>query len=446
MGTVLIIDDELKLRSLLARLLKSEGFDVVGVGDCASAVRKLEHQDIDVILCDVKLPDGDGVELTKRIKAQFNHKEVIVFTAFGNVADGIRAMKNGAFDYVVKGDDNDKIVPLLYRAFEKVQLHKRVHQLEQRRSSLMSFGSIIGKSKAILRALDLARKVAPTDTTVLLLGETGSGKEVFAQAIHEASTHSCKSFVALNCSAFSKDLLESELFGHKAGAFTGAIADKRGLLQEADGGTLFLDEISEMPLELQAKLLRVLETSEFYRVGESQTTKVKFRCIAASNRDLKSESEEHRFRADLYYRLNVFEIRLPSLCERVDDIDALATNFIAVSCAKTNKRIMTPDVEYLACLRAYSWPGNIRELKNVIERSVILSDGQNLRVESLPAELRNTSEGGDLPTSPMELSHVERQHIQRVLELCEGNKSEAARILNIGLTTLYRKLDEYKVK
>ncbi len=443
MGTVLLVDDEIKLRTLLSRILKSEGFEVVLANDCKSAIKKLEQSSVDVVLCDVRLPDGDGVELTKRIKTQFPEKEILLFTAFGNVADGIRAMKNGAFDYLVKGDDDEKIVHILFRAMEKAQLHKRVQELEGRSFVKHTFASIIGSSKALQHSLELARKVAPTDANVLLLGETGSGKEVFAQAIHNASTRSKKNFVALNCSAFAKDLLESELFGHKAGAFTGAHTDKRGLLQEADGGTLFLDEISEMPVELQAKLLRVLESNEFYRVGETQTTRVDFRLIAASNRDIKRESELQHFRADLYYRLSAFEIQLPPLRDRIEDVELLCRYFVGRYCAKLNKSIPHLGPDYLRALKSYHWPGNIRELKNVIERSLILREGVELTEQTLPLELRGAHRGIGPSQSNLELAEVERLHVLKVLDLCQGNKSEAARLLNIGLTTLYRKLDEY---
>jgi DNA-binding NtrC family response regulator len=325
---ILIIDDEEKLRGLLARIVKSEGFDVIEASDLKSGFKKLEQNDIDVLLCDVKLPDGNGVDFLQKIKASFPLTEVILLTAYGNISDGVQAMKNGAFDYIVKGDDNDKIIPLLYKAFEKVQLQKKVKQLEKRISDKYSFDTIIGKSKAIEQVIDLAKKVAKTNSTVLLSGETGTGKEVFAQAIHENSSNASKSFVALNCSTFSAAILESELFGHKQGAFTGAIKDKKGFVEEANGGTLFLDEIGEMPLELQAKLLRVLETNEFIPVGDTTPKKSNFRLIAATNRDLKVESDAHRFRSDLYFRLNIFEINIPPLRERVKDIAPLVDFFV----------------------------------------------------------------------------------------------------------------------
>ena len=261
MKNILIIDDEEKLRNLLARIVKSEGFEVLEAPDLKSGFKKLEQNNIDVVLCDVKLPDGNGVDFLEKIKSSFPLVEVILLTAFGKISDGVKAMKNGAFDYIVKGDDNDKIIPLLYKALEKSELQKKIKNLEKRISDKYSFDTIIAKSKALQQVIDLAKKVSKTDSTVLLTGETGTGKEVFAQAIHENSNRVGKSFVALNCSTFSKEILESELFGHKQGAFTGAIKDKKGFIEEANGGTLFLDEIGEMPIDLQAKML------EYQRLG-----------------------------------------------------------------------------------------------------------------------------------------------------------------------------------
>ncbi len=258
MNKILIIDDEEKLRNLMARIISLEGFEVVQADNCNSGLKKAEQQDFDIILCDVKLPDGNGVELTVVLKEKHPATEIILLTAYGNIPDGVQAIKNGAFDYLVKGDDNNKIIPLIHKAIEKGRLTKRILNLESRVDAKYSFSAVIGESKKMQEAVNLAKKVASVDTTVLLTGETGTGKEVFANAIHQSSNRKDKSFVAINCSAFSHDLLESEMFGHKAGAFTGALKDKKGLFEEADKGTIFLDEIGEMPIDLQAKLLRVI--------------------------------------------------------------------------------------------------------------------------------------------------------------------------------------------
>jgi len=441
---VLIIDDEEKLRTLLARIISLEGFEVLMAADCKAALKKLEQTDIDVVLCDVKLPDGNGVEFSKEIKEKFPLIEIILLTAYGNISDGVQAIKNGAFDYITKGDDNNKIIPLLYRAIEKVDLTKRVFQLEKQLDNKHSFDKIIGKSKSIQKAIELARKVAATDTTVLLTGETGTGKEVFAQAIHQESPRSKYNFVAINCAAFSKDLLEGEMFGHKAGAFTGATKDQKGLFEEANNGTIFLDELGEMALDLQAKLLRVLETGEFMRVGESKPTKVNVRIIAATNRDLQKEIEQGHFRQDLFYRISVFQIQLPPLRERIVDIEPLSFEFLQTFARRDNKKIKSASKEYIESLKQHHWNGNIRELKNIIERSVILSDDE-VTVDSLPVELQHhlklDKHGKALST--FDLASAEKIHIQKVLNYTNGNKTKTAELLNIALTTLYRKLSEY---
>ncbi|MBX9807397.1 MAG: sigma-54 dependent transcriptional regulator [Flavobacteriaceae bacterium] len=445
MKNILIIDDEEKLRGLLSRIVKSEGFDVLEASDLKSGFKKLEGNDIDVVLCDVKLPDGNGVDFLQKIKAGFPLTEVILLTAYGKISDGVQAMKNGAFDYIVKGDDNDKIIPLLYKALEKVQLQKKVKQLEKRISDKYSFDTIIGKSKGLEQVIDLAKKVSKTDSTVLLTGETGTGKEVFAQAIHESSTRVGKSFVALNCSTFSKEILESELFGHKQGAFTGAIKDKKGFIEEANGGTLFLDEIGEMPLELQAKLLRVLETNEYIPIGDTTPRKSNFRLIAATNRNLKTESDEHRFRSDLFFRLNIFEIKIPPLRERIKDIAPLTHYFVSQFSSRGNKKTLSIDTDFMSKLEGYQWPGNVRELRNVLERSVILVNGEVLSQDVLPYEIQHQADKTNKTLSAFSMQSVEKLHILKVLNYTKGNKAEAARLLEIGIATLYRKLDEYGI-
>ena len=444
-GIVLIIDDEEKLRTLLARIIRLEGLTVLEADTLKAGNRLLEKGDVDVVFCDVKLPDGNGVDFVRDMKVRHPLVEAILLTAYGNITDGVTAMKNGAFDYITKGDDNDKIIPLLARALEKVQLQKRVNQLEQQVGKRYTFDAILGHSPSIMEAVALARKVAPTDATVLLLGETGTGKEVFAQAIHFASKRTTKPFVPLNCSAFPKELLESELFGHKAGSFTNATRDKKGLIEEANLGTLFLDEIGEMHVDLQAKLLRVLETNEFIKVGDTRPTRVNVRIIAATNRDLGQEVADGRFRDDLFYRLNVFSISLPSLRERKKDIPAIAEYYLRWFAGKANKHIKGMSKEFLDRLQQHEWKGNIRELKNILERAVILSDGGELTLENLPADLQMSVLRHNGPISAFDLASVEKLHIQRVLNHTRGNKTEAARLLNIGLTTLYRKIEEYKL-
>ena len=444
MKNILLIDDEEKLRSLLTRLISMEGFEVIQAPDCKTASKKLEQHDIDVVLCDVKLPDCHGVDFLSTIKKKYPLIEVILLTAYGNIPDGVQAIKNGALDYITKGDDNNKIIPLLNRAIEKRDLARRVYQLEKQLDDKHSFDKIIGQSKPIQKAIDLARKVAGSDTTVLLIGETGTGKEVFAQAIHRESKRNKQNFIAINCSAFSKELLESEMFGHKAGAFTGAIKDQKGLFEEANHGTIFLDEIGEMALDLQAKLLRVLESGELIRVGESKPMKVDVRIIAATNRDLQKEIEKGQFREDLFYRISVFQIELPALRERVIDIKELTHHFLQIFSLKTNKKIKPVSSDFIDALQHHAWNGNIRELKNVIERSVILCDDE-LTLEHLPAEFQRISDrvGKNKTLSAFDLASAEKIHIQKVLNYTNGNKTKAADLLNIALTTLYRKIAEY---
>lgn len=449
MHRILIIDDEEKIRTLLSRIISLEGFDIIQAPDLKTGWRKLELNEVDVLLCDAKLPDGNGVEFSKLVKEKFPAIEIILLTAFGNIPDGVQAIKNGAFDYITKGDDNNKIIPLIYKASEKVKLNKRVIQLEIQLDQKKSFENIIGKSKLIKQAVEAAKKVANTDATVLLTGETGTGKEVFAQAIHQASKRSKNNFIAVNCSAFSKELLENELFGHKAGAFTGATKDAKGIFEEANNGTVFLDEIGEMPLDLQAKLLRVLESGEFLKLGDNKPIKTDVRIIAATNRDLQKEILSGNFREDLYYRINIFNITLPALRERTVDIEELANYFLTVFTTKTNKKIKRISADYLEALKLHSWKGNIRELRNVIERSIILVDGEELTVDSLPNEFQQStsnSQQSAKPLSAFELASAEKIHIQKVMNYTNGNKTETAKLLNIALTTLYRKLEEYKIK
>jgi DNA-binding NtrC family response regulator len=441
-GKILIIDDEEKLRSLMARIITLEGFDVMEAMNAKAAWKKMDQLDMDIVVCDVKLPDANGVELCQQIKQKYPSIEIIVLTAYGNIPDGVQAMKNGAFDYITKGDDNEKIIPLLNRAMEKVRLQKRVKQLEKQVGKNYGFENILGDSPLIREAIDLAKKVAPTDTTVMLLGETGTGKEIFAQAIHHAGKRKGNPFLALNCSAFSKELLESELFGHKAGAFTNAVKDKKGLIEEANEGTLFLDEIGEMYIDLQSKLLRVLETNEFIKVGDTKPTTVNVRIITATNRDLQQEIKEGKFREDLFYRLNVFSIQLPALRDRKKDIPILATHFMHIFAQKTNQSVNSMSKEFLDHLQHHDWKGNIRELKNIIERAVILANGPQLTVENLPFELQSLTYKPQT-LSAFDLASVEKLHIQRILNHTKGNKTEAAKLLNIGLTTLYRKIEEY---
>ena len=437
---ILVIDDEDPIRNLLARMIELEGYKVWKASDCQSALKLLKAQPFDVVLCDVFLPDGNGVELNREIKKKNPEAEVNKNNPHGNIPDGVQAIKNGAFDYITKGDDNRKIIPTISRAVDEVE--KKKGKVAPPVS--YSFDSIIGSSNGLKQAVALARKVADTDVPVLLTGETGTGKEVFSHAIHYASPRSQYPIMAINCSAFSKDLLESELFGYKAGAFTGAMKDKPGLFEVANHGTDFLDEIGEMAFDLQARLLRVLETGEYIKVGDTKPTKVDVRIISATNRDLKKEIENGHFREDLYFRLSVFQIHLPPLRERKEDIEMLAETFLKRFSTKLKKEIKGMTSEVVDILKGAEWRGNIRELKNVMERSAIVCD-EEVTVQDLPIDLQCAGMDEEQGKEEFELAVIEQKHITKVLQYTRGNKTEAARLLKIGLATLYRKIEAYHI-
>ena len=437
---ILVIDDEDPIRNLLARMIELEGYKVWKASDCQSALKLLKAQPFDVVLCDVFLPDGNGVDFIREIKKHRPEAEVILLTAHGNIPDGVQAIKNGAFDYITKGDDNRKIIPTISRAVDEVE--KKKGKVAPPVS--YSFDSIIGSSNGLKQAVALARKVADTDVPVLLTGETGTGKEVFSHAIHYASPRSQYPIMAINCSAFSKDLLESELFGYKAGAFTGAMKDKPGLFEVANHGTVFLDEIGEMAFDLQARLLRVLETGEYIKVGDTKPTKVDVRIISATNRDMKKEIENGHFREDLYFRLSVFQIHLPPLRERKEDIEMLAETFLKRFSTKLKKEIKGMTSEVVDILKGAEWRGNIRELKNVMERSAIVCD-EEVTVQDLPIDLQCAGMDEEQGKEEFELAVIEQKNITKVLQYTRGNKTEAARLLKIGLATLYRKIEAYHI-
>ncbi|TGE29179.1 sigma-54-dependent transcriptional regulator [Hymenobacter metallicola] len=447
-GTLLLIDDENSLRQVLTRVLELEGYTVLAAATAYAGLELLSQhtEEVLVILSDVKLPDGHGLALLPRYKQAAPLAEIVLMTAFGTIADGVQAMKLGAFDYLTKGNSDDQLVVVVERAADKARLQHRVAALEKKVEAQFSFEAMIGHSAPLTQAKALALRVAPTDSTVLLEGPTGSGKELFAQAIHQASPRRSKPFVAVNCSAFPKDLLESELFGYRRGAFTGALADKRGLIEEASGGTLFLDEIGELPLELQAKLLRVLESRQYLKVGDTKPLTANVRIVAATNRNLRQEADEGHFREDLYYRLAVFTVNVPGLNVRREDIEPLARHFVQLYAAKLRKRLRGMEPEVLRHLTHYNWRGNVRELKNVLERAVILADYDLLTVADLPAELQYVAETP--PHHPSNspdwsLRTAEMHHIRQVLGQAHGNKAEAARLLGVAVTTLYRKMQEY---
>ncbi|MDP4173738.1 MAG: sigma-54 dependent transcriptional regulator [Bacteroidota bacterium] len=446
MGKILVIDDEESLRSILSRLLTLEDYKVLEAGDAKEAMSIIEREEVQVIISDVKLPDANGVELVPKLKERLPLCEIIVLTAYGTIQDGVQAIKSGAFDYITKGDEDNKIIPLVQKAMEKAQLRERIEQLENRISEKFSFDKIIGADGLLKDAVNMARRVSSTDAPVLLIGETGTGKEIFAQSIHNSGQRKNNAFVAVNCSAFAKELLESEMFGYKAGAFTGAVKNKKGLFEEAHEGTLFLDEIGELDISLQAKLLRVLETNSFIKQGDTKPTSVNVRIIAATNKDLEEEISKGNFRSDLYYRISVMKIEIPPLRKHKEDIQNLAESFIKEYSLKLKRNIVSVDEEFIEKLKAYNFPGNIRELRNIIERAVILTECNIIGTESLPSEFNRFNRLGEtkeIKTSLPSLEEIEKQHILDILNQVSGNKTRAAEILGIGITTLYRKLQSY---
>ena len=441
---ILIIDDEKELRTLLTRLLSLEEYKVFEALDGGEGLKILNQEDIQVVITDVKLPGISGIDLIPKIKEINPLIEIIVLTAYGTIADGVTAIKRGAFDYITKGDEDNKIIIAADRAMEKAMMSRRIEHLEKRVTEKYSFDNIIGQSLKIREAVNVAKRAAETDVTVLLTGETGVGKEIFAQAIHYESSRCKNSFVPINCSAISKDLLESEMFGYKAGAFTGAVKNKKGLFEEANEGTIFLDEIGEMDIALQSKILRVLETNSFIKSGDTKPTQVDVRIIAATNKNLNQEIEKGNFRPDLFYRINTMKIEIPSLMNRKEDIPLFIKYFVRFYSQHMNKNISEIDEECIRKLVSYSFPGNIRELRNIIERAVILTDGNILLPSSLPNDLFYENKNYSTPITD-KLDEVEKLHIIKVLEETEGNKTRTAELLGIGLTTLYRKLKVYDI-
>lgn len=444
MNTVLIIDDETTIRMLLGHILGLEGYEVVLAKDRAHGKEALKKSKAEVVLCDVFLPDGNGVDMVPELKAISPLSNIVLLTAHGNIPDGVQAIKNGAFDYIVKGDDNRKIIPLVSRAMEDYHQRNKNVKPQKKAPVAKGFDSIVGSSACLQRSIKMAQKVAASDLCVLLTGETGTGKEVFARAIHSGSLRKNKPFVAINCSAFSKELLESELFGHIAGSFTGAMKDKKGLFEEADGGTIFLDEIGEMEFGLQAKLLRAIEENEFIKVGDTKYTHVDVRIIAATNRNLKKEIDNEHFREDLYFRLAGFQIELPPLRERKGDVRQLCELFIQRMSKKMGMEAVGINSESMKLLENYNWPGNIRELRNVIERSLIVCDTE-ITPDDLPIDVRMNCTPVESSGPEFDLATVEKNHIAKILAYTKGNKTETARLLKIGLTTLYRKIEEYNI-
>ena len=442
---VLVVDDEEAFRILMESELGRVGYSVECVKSGEEALGALAAQDFEVVLLDLKMPGLGGMETLKRMKEAGVSAEVIILTGHPDIDDAIQAMKLGAYDYLTKPARLSEVEEVLKRAAEKRRLQKENVALKRMMAQKEGPSLILGRSPAIYSLLQTIERIAPTDANVLIQGETGTGKGLVARAIYQGSRRSAQPFLAVNCSAFQDQLLESELFGHEKGAFTGAVSAKPGLFEVADGGTLFLDEVGEMSSAMQAKLLQVLDTGELRRVGGTRTLKVNVRILASTNKDLPEEVRAGRFREDLHYRVNVINVTLPTLRERKEDIPLLIEHFLNHFRLPGQKAKVASD-EGLALLVDYPWPGNVRELANTIERLVILSPGHVIGPDDLPQNIRTPPQSlGREEPSHLPLSEIERLHILKVLKQTQGKKAEAARLLGIHLKTLNRKLKAYRI-
>ncbi|HEY7317577.1 MAG TPA: sigma-54 dependent transcriptional regulator [Candidatus Binatia bacterium] len=447
---ILVVDDDREMSQFLADVLGEEGYRVEMVADGPSALAKYRAESFDLTITDLMMPRMRGTELVKQLKEIDPHALVLLITAFGSIESAVEAMHAGAFHYVTKPFRTDEILLHVKRALEQRSLRYEVERLRQQVHSHFGFENIIGQSLRMREIFELVTHVSDLAVNVLIVGESGTGKEMIARAIHQNSARAPKPFIPINCAAIPETLLESELFGYVRGAFTDARKDRRGLFQAADGGVLFLDEISEIPLSLQAKLLRVIEDKEVRPLGANQSEKVDARLVSACNRDPERLVREGQFRQDLYYRLNVIRIDLPPLRERAEDIPMLIEHFMHKFSGQIQRRLDGIEPEALHALTKYHWPGNIRELEHAIERAVLLGKESRIGLQDFPPALvaRNNTvlPLADAVAKAYTLRDLEREYVMRVMESASGNKTEAARILGVDRTTLYRKLEEYKVK
>lgn len=442
--TVLVIDDEKNIREGLRSGLKMEGYDVIASEDGEDGLEKLKTLGADAVILDLKMPKLGGMEFLQQARSIENQTPVIILTGHGGVDEAVDAMKRGAYDFLTKPVNIDKLVLILKRAIDETALRERSVQLEEMVEEKFRFSNIVGNSKTFQKVLQVVKQVAPTDASVLITGESGTGKEVIANSIHANSKRAKNPLIKVHCAALPETLLESELFGHEKGAFTGAIARKKGRFELADGGTIFLDEIGEISQKVQVKLLRVLQEQEFDRVGGEETIKVNIRVITATNRDLKKLVDEGKFREDLFYRLNIVNIRIPSLRERREDIPVFVSYFIGHFCSKHGKKPMTMQPKAVKAMENYNWPGNVRELQNLIENLVVLNPGDTITLDMLPAYVQGGADRTSLHIDiGLTMNEIEKKAILSTLEFTNGNKSRAAKVLDIGRKTLLRKLDEY---
>jgi two-component system response regulator HydG len=451
---VLVVDDEVAHAQVMAEALQRLGYVCTLVHDTASAADELRHGSFDVIVTDLVMDTEDaGLKVLAAAKQTQANAEVIMVTAHGDVPTAKAALKGGAYDFIEKPLDLDVFRNLVRRAAETVLLRNQNTELRQQVDEKFGLEGIVGSSPAIGRVLGVVRQIAPTDIPVLVTGESGTGKELIAHAVHKNSTRAKKPFKPINCAGLSASILESELFGHVRGAFTGAERDREGVFEYADGGTLFLDEIGDMPMEMQAKLLRVLESGEVVRVGSNEPRHVDVRLISATNHDLRELIKQGKFREDLYFRIRGVEVNLPSLRQRREDLPALVRHFIRRFAEQMNRSVHDIDENAMLAVMQYDWPGNVRQLINAVQQMVAVAGGDVITIHDVPFELRSGTGGAEAPTAEdmgsmagMSLDQIEKQAIRNTLRLTAGNREAAAKLLGIGERTLYRKLKEYGLK
>lgn len=443
---ILVVDDEKSIRDSLSMILSDEGYEVNSAADGEEALKLINDENFDVIISDIKMPGVDGMELLSKASKVSPETFFIIMTAYASVNTAVEALRHGAFDYLIKPVEFDDLLIRVKRLLDYKQLSIENKMLKQRTIEEGDFSHIIGKSEPMKKIFELIKQVAPTNSNVLISGKSGTGKELAAKAIHNNSLRRDQIFLPINCGAISENLIESELFGHKKGSFTGATEEKQGLFKVADGGTLFLDEIGDLPLNLQVKLLRAIEDRKFLPVGGTKAIETNVRIIAATNQNLYEKTKKGEFREDLFYRLNVVEIKLPSLNERKDDIPLLIDHFIEKYCNEMGKKVLGVDNETMKILMNHDWQGGVRELENVVERAIIFSNKDFITVDNLAEHIRGETDSHTYPDSLKDaIAGFEREHILSVIKKFDYNKEEAAKALKIGLSSLYRKMEELNI-
>lgn len=444
-GTILIADDEQEIRESLSLILEEEGYNCETAEDGEAALQRIESSNYDILIADIKMPKLNGMQLMEKAKNISPQTMIIIITAYATVETAVHALRSGASDYIVKPLDFNEVIFRVKHLMNRREMELENKYLKDQIDKRFNFNNIIGDSPAMRQVYDMIQRVAQSTTNVMITGKSGTGKELVARAIHANSDRSNKPFIPINCGAIPDNLFESELFGYKKGAFTGANTDKDGVFKTANGGTLFLDEVAEIPLHVQVKLLRAIEAKEIKPLGTNTTINIDVRLVAATNKDLMEEVEEGRFREDLFYRLNIVEIRLPSLSERKEDIPLLVKHFVDKYNRELKRNIKGVDNDTMKTLMNYKWKGQVRELENVIERAVLLCDNEYITQKDLPPTTHqdmNDFYPDDLKEAT---KNFERQHISALLRRCDGDKKKASDLLNIGLSSLYRKIEELDV-